>query len=115
MSFNPLSAVGMVLRRQEAGAYTYNGSCFSVQDSTTAMTARHCVEGLTRDSLAVRFPRVLGDDEPVRVGEVLCHPEADVALLRLQLEPWVLLPFGTSFGGAGSTPMLLLTAFRRMS
>jgi hypothetical protein len=92
--FDPLRAVGMVLRQHEPdGAHTFLGSCFCVRDSTAALTAAHCLGELSSERLTVQFPRGLGGDRYVAVSQVIRHSRADAALLRLALDEWEIEPF----------------------
>jgi hypothetical protein len=66
------------------------GSCFALRDSRAVVTAAHCLGDVPTNNLYVRMPRIIvvnRPDEPqmnaLLVDEVVRHPEADVAILRI--------------------------------
>ncbi|MCA1702320.1 MAG: serine protease [Actinobacteria bacterium] len=100
MAFDPLRAAGMVLGALDAEEPKFLGSCFSLRDSTRVITAAHCIGDLDAEKLYVRPANVIVLNKPgepqthaVRVREVVRHPDADVAILRLGIQEWVIEPF----------------------
>jgi S1-C subfamily serine protease len=91
----------MIYKRAEP-EHVFLGSCFALRDSTTVLTAAHCIGDLDADELYVKLPGILvvpgiGQEaehvDGVLVREVVRHPDADVALLRLRVVEWVVEPF----------------------
>jgi len=96
MPFNALRAVGTVelLAEEEGDEPSFLGTCFALRDSQAVLTAAHCVGDIAPERLVVGFPHfvVLGG-RGAQVTEVVLHPIADLALLRLRLQEWLLEPF----------------------
>jgi hypothetical protein len=95
--FDPLQAVGLVLGLvNDATEPVFLGSCFALRAATAVLTAGHCVGDLPPERLLVRMPRGVARPHPpppFPVSEVIRHPAADVALLRLAVEQWTCGPF----------------------
>jgi hypothetical protein len=69
MPFDPLPAVGLVLRQPESDhEHTFLGSCFSLRDSTVAVTRRIASESFPRSASASSSTAGLA-----RTGSSLCQ------------------------------------------
>jgi hypothetical protein len=105
---DPLRAVGSVFVRR-GNTSTFGGTCFAFRHPDCVLTAGHCVEGLRREDVEVTF---LGAERRSPAVDVVRHPTADLALLRLAgiglspgLEPFAALEHserGQAFAGCGS-------------
>ncbi len=120
MAFDPLRAAGMVLGALDAEEPRFLGSCFSLRDSTSVITAAHCIDDLDAERLYVRPANVIVLNEPgepqthaVQVREVVRHPDADVAILRLGIQEWVSSPSGTPSQPTCLVRICLPTAIQR--
>jgi len=76
VTFDPLTAVGLVLYTNPDGNEVVGGSCFLYRRDEVALTAAHCIP---ESALNVRllFPRL--DAIPTAVLNVERHPTADLA------------------------------------
>lgn len=61
------------------------GTCFALWHVHTLVTAAHCVNGLSAGDLCVQFPHA---ERLYPAAEVLVHPEADLAVVRLDQDAW---------------------------
>lgn len=100
MPFDPLRATGMLYADTGEADPAFLGSCFSLRDTTTVLTAAHCVAGHAHADLYVKpgWAIIVGEvGEPPPIGfsvaEVIPHPVADVALVRLEDARWGFEPF----------------------
>jgi hypothetical protein len=107
-AFNPLRAVGTLHRGTEHESATFLGSCFALRSSTAVLTAAHCIGELAADEIAVRMPHLVvlgGPEQPrpsgITVAEIIRHPDADVALLKLRIGEWIIEPFWNSLPAHG--------------
>jgi hypothetical protein len=81
----PLRAVGTVLAAASATGPQFAGSCFALRHTNHVLTAAHCVAGEPSQDFYVSF---LGGTNRYPVVEVIPHPTADLALLRLAPDLW---------------------------
>jgi hypothetical protein len=82
--FNPLSATGMVARRGGT-TITRSARASPFGEARSFLTAAHTVGGHTPDSVRVWLPRRGGAF--VAVETIHRHPEADLAVLRVDEGP----------------------------
>lgn len=82
--FNPLDAVGLLLKvnPDSEDSWFFLGSCFAFRERRSFLTAAHCIGDLEAGDLRIHVPRVMRPPQPVT--EVLRHPAADLALLRVR-------------------------------
>lgn len=80
---NPLRAVCLVC--QERGSYlpTFLGSCFAFRNRRHFLTAAHCITTSSPEKFVVLTP---WEGVYSVVEDVIRHPEADLAILKLQRE-----------------------------
>jgi len=69
------------LSTQADGGTKFLGSCSGFRRRDWLITAAHCVRGTRHADLAVFAP---DSEAPLRVDHIVVHPNADVALLRLE-------------------------------
>lgn len=82
MRFDPLDVIGSVFTyevKDGEAKIVHLGTCFAFRSAITVITAAHVVREEGR-SYRVFFPRT---NVFYEVSEVVLHPEADIALLRL--------------------------------
>lgn len=78
---NPLGSTGWLLDRGPDGSARFVGSCFAFRRRDHLLTAAHCVRDAT-ETLEVCF-RTESGVTTSGITDVIHHPRADVALLRL--------------------------------
>lgn len=82
----PFESTGLLLDRSRRNAYL--GTCFAFRRSTYFLTAAHCVEGLTTNQIGLSiYLEGQPDNDGVDVLEVVRHPSADIAVVRVS--PWL--------------------------
>jgi hypothetical protein len=77
--FNPLHAVGQLFEARGQG--TTLGSCFAFRKTPFFLTAAHVVVDRPPAQLAILMPKY--NERYLEVERVTVHPEADVAVLRV--------------------------------
>lgn len=94
---NPLQSTAWLTRITTSNDTVFVGTCFAFRRNDWLLTAAHCVLHATPASLRVH---TLGEASRLgkRVAEIVRHPDADLALLRMS-EPDVL---DDRFGGETS-------------
>lgn len=81
----PFSATALLLDRSRRNAFL--GSCFAFRNATTFLTAAHCIKGLAADQVGVSIHlENQPDNDGLDVIELVPHPTADLAILRVR--PW---------------------------
>lgn len=79
---DPIKSVGLVFLDQDGGIPTFLGTCFSFRQPSHVLTAAHVTSDHDPSKLSVLSPR---DDWPFsRVSEVVEHPTADLAVVKLK-------------------------------
>jgi hypothetical protein len=81
---SPLESTAWLMARDAPGGPRFVGSCFAFRRGHWLLTAAHCVRDMTPAALGVATHR--RQQELRAVEEVIVHPKADVALLRLSEE-----------------------------
>ena len=95
MEFRPLNAVGLVSGAGEE----FLGTCFAFRHWDYFLTAAHCVGGREGDAVSVLCP---GSPPRRRAVEIRRHPEADLAVVRLEEQtPNLVQPFWGAVGNYG--------------
>jgi len=77
--FQPQRATGLVLHFKGSA---FLGSCFAFRRADSYFTARHCIGDLPTDDIAILQPAV-HPQQVLRVRDVVRHPTADLAILRV--------------------------------
>ncbi|HJW75813.1 MAG TPA: hypothetical protein VJ787_09120 [Thermoleophilia bacterium] len=97
---NPPDGTGFVATEMQEGSERpkYLSSCCEYRHRGFFLTAAHTIRGLTRDHLYVACPSMT---EYRQVDEVFAHPEADLAVLRMDAAE----PMGAPFWGILGNPM----------
>ena len=81
MYLRPFYSTGLLFRVATDGDPAFLGTCFAYRESSTFVTAAHCVRGVSIDQLGITLPLIdHGDFIHVRLARI--HAEADVAVLR---------------------------------
>lgn len=78
---NPFQSTAWLLVADGSGARRFVGSCFGFRRNNWLLTAAHCVRDTPVDSISVSSYGEQRRELPVE--EVILHPKADIALLRL--------------------------------
>jgi hypothetical protein len=79
------AATCFLVERRDGRPPRLLGTCFAYRHSHILLTAAHCVKGLDAESLGFAIPTGEKNDEGLSIAEVHCHPEADIAVLRLPI------------------------------
>ena len=78
---NPLGSTGWLLDRESDGASRFIGSCFAFRRRNHLLTAAHCVRDIS-GTLEVSYRTEAGISAS-SVANVIVHPRADIALIKL--------------------------------
>lgn len=77
------ASTGFLVLRRPPAKPALLGTCFSFRHANVVLTAAHCVRGLSPESVGFAIPTGDNSDEGLPVREILCHPTADLAIVRL--------------------------------
>ena len=88
---NPLEGIGLLYHEKEfESRYNFLGTCFAFRHPTYLLTASHCIGKLSANDCFVLFLRFSKTIAKLIFGgkalSIQKHPNADIALLRMQEE-----------------------------
>lgn len=87
----PFESTGLLLDRSRKNAF--RGTCFAFRHSTHFLTAAHCVERLAANQLGLSiYLEDQPDNDGLDVLDVVQHPSADIAVVRVSPWPGELFP-----------------------
>lgn len=85
---NPLQSTGWLAAENATSASRFVGTCFAFRRNTCLLTAAHCVRQAAPGSLVANL---YNDDLHIgrRIREIIVHPSADLAILRIaETDSW---------------------------